>query len=246
MCAPEDEVWPQAGRNRLIVPAAVGTIGRGDDFDELGLLKKLDSDNVMMMGDNPALPRLPENPTLLDFFRHRFGFITFRHLLASAKRAMDDGQNEKIILACLLHDISNGCLIRTDHGYWGAQMIAPYVDEEVAFAVQYHQPLRYFADPEVGYEYPESYARFFGEDYVPPDYIQRDAAFAKNHRWYMSARQVTLNDIYFFDESNGDVEPEIFTDIIGRNFRQPAEGLGFDNSPTAHMWRTMIWPNNFL
>jgi hypothetical protein len=42
------------------------------------------------------------------------------------------------------------------------------------------------------------------------------------------------------------VDPEIFTDIIGRHFRQPAEGLGFDNSPTAHMWRTMIWPNNFL
>jgi hypothetical protein len=198
------------------------------------------------MGDNPALPRMPKKPTLIDFFHHRLGHITFRHLLASAKRALDDGQEEKIILACLLHDISNGCLIRTDHGYWGAQMIAPYVDEEVAFAVQYHQPLRYFADESVGYEYPESYARFFGEDYVPPDYIQRDAAFAKTHRWYMSARLVTLNDIYFFDESNGDVEPEIFTDIIGRNFKQPEEGLGFDSSPTAHMWRTMIWPNNFL
>ena len=36
------------------------------------------------------------------------------------------------------------------------------------------------------------------------------------------------------------------TDIIGRNFRQPEEGLGFDNSPSAHMWRSMIWPNNFL
>jgi hypothetical protein len=246
MCAPEDEVWPQEGRNRLIVPAPVGTIGRGDDFDELGLLGKLDADNVMMMGDNPALPRMPEKPNLLDFFHHRLGFIAFRHLLASAKRAMDDGQNEQIILACLLHDISNGCLIRTDHGYWGAQMIAPYVDEEVAFAVQYHQPLRYFADESVGYEYPESYARFFGADYVPPAYIQRDAEFARNHRWYMAARQVTLNDIYFFDESNGDVEPEIFTDIIGRNFKQPSEGLGFDSSPTAHMWRTMIWPNNFL
>ena len=37
-----------------------------------------------------------------------------------------------------------------------------------------------------------------------------------------------------------------FTDIIGRNFKQPKEGLGFDGSPTAHMWRSMIWPNNFL
>ena len=30
----------------------------------------------------------------------------------------------------------------------------------------------------------------------------------------------------------------------GRNFRQPWEGLGFDGSPVAHMWRTVIWPNN--
>jgi len=39
---------------------------------------------------------------------------------------------------------------------------------------------------------------------------------------------------------------EEFEDIAGRNFRQPREGLGFDGSPVAHMWRTMIWPNNFL
>jgi hypothetical protein len=38
----------------------------------------------------------------------------------------------------------------------------------------------------------------------------------------------------------------MFTDIIGRHFKQPKEGLGFDGSSTAHMWRTMIWPNNFL
>ena len=37
-----------------------------------------------------------------------------------------------------------------------------------------------------------------------------------------------------------------FADIIGRHFKQPAEGLGFDNTPVAHMWRSMIWPNNFL
>ena len=41
-------------------------------------------------------------------------------------------------------------------------------------------------------------------------------------------------------------DSEVFEDVVGRNFRQPAEGLGFDCSPVAHMWRTMIWPNNFL
>ena len=61
----------------------------------------------------------------------------------------------------------------------------------------------------------------------------------------MSSRLITLFDIYFFEKSDP-IDPEMFTDIIGRNFREPAEGLGFDGSAVAHMWRTMIWPNNSL
>jgi hypothetical protein len=237
--------FPQAGRRRMILPSPVGRIGTDMPDPEPALLAALSPAAVMMMGDNPALQRMPVKPTLLDFFRHRFGDITFRHLTTSAKHALDAGQEEKVVMACLLHDISNGCLIRADHGYWGAQMIAPYVSEEVAWAVQRHQALRYFADESVGYAYPESYHRFFGPDYVPPEYIRRDAEQARAHRWYMTSRLVTLYDIYFFDKSPP-IDPEIFTDIIGRHFRQPEEGLGFDGSPTAHMWRTMIWPNNFL
>jgi hypothetical protein len=244
MCMP-DEDWPQAGRERLIIPAPVGRMGTPDEVDEGALIASLNETTVFMMGDNPALPRMPEKPTLLDFFKHRITGITQRHLLTSAKRALDGGHPEKIVIACLLHDIANACLIRSDHGYWGAQLITPYVDEEVAWAVQYHQALRYFADESVGYAYPESYVRFFGADYVPPDYIQRDAEFARRHRWYMSARLVTINDIYFFEDADAP-DPEIFADIIARNFRQPEEGLGFDGSPVAHMWRTMIWPNNLL
>jgi hypothetical protein len=61
----------------------------------------------------------------------------------------------------------------------------------------------------------------------------------------MTSRLVTLFDIYSFDDEVR-IDPDEFTDIIGRNFREPEEGLGFDGSPVAHMWRTMIWPNNFL
>jgi hypothetical protein len=43
--------------------------------------------------------------------------------------------------------------------------VAPYVDEEVAWAIRYHQPLRYFADESVGYQYPEAYKKYFGADY---------------------------------------------------------------------------------
>ncbi len=242
MCEPE---WPQPGRERMIVPAPVGWYGTGMADPEPALFGKLDAGHVMMMGDNPALPRMPAAPKLLDFFRLRFSDLTGRHLLTSAARALAAGQHEKVVMACLLHDISNGCLVRTDHGYWGAQMIAPYVSEEIAWAVRYHQPLRYFADEAVGYAYPESYLRFFGADYVPPDYIRQDADMAKAHPWYMTSRLVTIYDTYFFDEMEAP-DPEMFTDIIGRHFKEPEQGLGFDSSPSAHMWRSAIWPNNFL
>ena len=243
MCNPPES--NQHGHERLIVPASVGYVGTGKSTGEGEALAALKPGTVMMMGDNPALSKMPAAPTLIDFFTHRIDGITGRHLISSAMRALNDNQSENVIMACLLHDISNACLIRADHGYWGAQMIAPYVDEEIAWAVEKHQALRYFADESVGYKYPESYDRFFGADYVPPAYIRREAEAAMAHRWYMSSRLVTLYDIYFFeDETTPDITPLI--DIIGRNFRQPVDGLGFDGSPTAHMWRTMIWPNNFL
>ena len=50
----------------------------------------------------------------------------------------------------------------------------------------------------------------------------------------------------FAFEPGPEPDLDVFEDIIGRNFRQPEEGLGFDGSPVAHMWRSMIWPNNFL
>jgi hypothetical protein len=236
---------PQAGCRRLILTPPVGWRGTGAPDTEGEMLRQLAPGTVLMMGDNPALPRMPARPRLLDFFKYRITDITCRHLVTSGKRALDSGQDEKVVLACLLHDIANGMLLRTDHGYWGAQMIAPYVDEEVAWAVENHQALRYYADESVGYQYPDSYLRILGPDYTPPEYIRAAAEAARKHRWYMTSRLVTLYDIYFFEKSEP-IDPEIFTDLIGRHFREPKEGLGFDGSRVAHMWRTAIWPNNAL
>ena len=193
--------------------------------------------------NDPRLPVMPKAPTLIDFYKLRFA--PANHVLQSARLAKINGFDEKIIMACLLHDICVGNLIRTDHGYWCAQMVKPYVDEEVSWAIEKHQALRFFPDLSVGYEYPEAYIRFFGADYKPEPYIVQAHEEAKNHRWYMTSRLVTLNDLYSFEEGVV-VDIDDFTDIIGRNFKQPKEGLGFDNSPVAHMWRSMIWPNNFL
>jgi hypothetical protein len=198
-----------------------------------------------MMGDNPALPTMPDRPTLADFFRFRLQDKSVQHMLQSARIALANGMGEKVVMAALVHDIAVGGLIRADHGYWGAQLVRPYVDEEVAWAIEKHEALRYFPDESVGYAYPEAYVRIFGADYQVPDYLVREHEQARKHRWYMTSRLLTVNDIYSFDP-NVHVEFEQFEDIVGRNFKQPKEGLGFDGSPVAHMWRTMIWPNNFL
>jgi hypothetical protein len=198
---------------------------------------------LVLMGDDPRLPKMPDKPRLVDYFNLRFA--PGRHLLQSARHAMKQGHNEKIILACLLHDVGVLGFIRSDHGYWGAQLIEPYVDEEVSWAIRMHQALRFFSDESVGYEYPQMYVELFGSDYRPDAYIERDYQCARAHKWYMTARLITVSDIYAFDPGL-DVSIEEFTDIIGRNFRQPDEGLGFDSSPAAHMWRTLNRPTRYL
>jgi hypothetical protein len=225
----------------IVVKSVIYTSGERDP--RLPLPPHTGHGKLHVMGHDPRLPRMPERPTLFDFFKYRFG--PSAHLLQSARLAQKNGAGEKIVLACLLHDIANTGFIRADHGYWSAQLVEPYVDEEVSWAIRYHQALRFFPDESVGYTYPESYIRLFGADYRPDPYIERDYRYARNHKWYISARLITVNDLYAFDP-NARVELEEFTDIVGRHFRQPEEGLGFDSSPSAHMWRTINWPTKYL
>lgn len=196
---------------------------------------------LFMPGDGQFEP-MPDKPTLHDFFRLRFA--PANHVLQSATHALETDQPEETILACLLHDLVLN-LIKVDHGWWGAQLMEPYVSEEISWSIRYHAALRFYPDDSVGYEYPEMYNRMFGEDYVPPDYIRQAYEYARKHRWYMGARLITLNDTYAFEEGKK-VSIEPFTDIIGRHFKQPKEGLGFDNSASAHMWRTIANPDRPL
>jgi hypothetical protein len=203
-----------------------------------------DGKHKVLMGEDPRLPKMPDKPTILDFFKYRFA-PTSNHLLQSAALARKSGCDEKLVLACLLHDIAVVGYIRSDHGYWGAQLIEPYVDEEVSWAIRHHQALRFYPDESVGYAYPDTYVKLFGEDYEPDQYIKDAYAYARNHKWYMTARLICVNDLYSFDP-NAVVTLEEFEDVVGRHFKQPKEGLGYDNSPVAHMWRTWIRPANAL
>jgi hypothetical protein len=115
-------------------------------------------------------------------------------------------------------------LLSANHGYWGAQLVAPYVEEEIAWAIEKHEALRYFPDESVGYRYPEAYIGYFGADYNPPDYIHREHEAARRHRWYMTSRLITINDIYSFDPDVV-VDFDEFEDVLGRperSGRRPA------------------------
>jgi len=224
-----------------VVRSTLFTLGAVDRTQALG--PKRDPNQRMLMGPDPRLPEMPTKPKLIDFFKLRFG--PSAHLLQSAKLALKAGHPEKIVIACLLHDIGVVGFIRSDHGYWGAQLVEPYVDEEVSWGIRYHQALRFFPDKDFGYEYPEMYVRLFGKDFDPEPYIKRDYEYARKHKWYGTARQICVNDLYAFEPG---VNPQLeeFEDIIGRNFKQPEEGLGWDNTSASHMWRTIMMPTRAL
>jgi HD domain len=227
--------------DRIVVKSVLYTSGERDP--RVPVSRPPDQGKLYLMGHDPRLPKMPDKPTLFDFFRYRFG--PSAHMLQSARLAQKNGVSEKVVLACLLHDIAIAGFIRCDHGYWSAQLLEPYVDEEVSWAIRYHQTLRFFADESVGYKYPETYVKLFGADYQPEPHIQAAYRYAHDHKWYMTSRLITVNDLYSFDP-NVKVELEEFTDVVGRNFKQPKEGLGFDASPSSHMWRTINWPTRYL
>ncbi len=243
MLSPEDkaealEHYMMEQLDAAVSPAAPVLAGDGDQD---GPQAPRGVGNLFRPGDRIFEP-MPAKPTLEDFFRLRFA--PANHVLQSAAHALKTDQPEQTVLACLLHDVVLN-LIKVDHGWWGAQLMEPYVPERVSWGIRYHAPLRFYPDDSVGYEYPEMYNRMFGEDYEPEPYIREAYEFARNHPWYMDARLITMNDTYAFEEGV-EVSIEPFIDIIGRHFKQPVEGLGFDNSPSAHMWRTIANPNRPL
>ncbi|HWK53431.1 MAG TPA: hypothetical protein VNR18_03605 [Hyphomicrobiales bacterium] len=186
------------------------------------------------------LPAMSSAPTLLEFFEKRFT-RTGNHCLQSANKALERGAEEEVVLACLLHDTVQE-LIKVDHGWWGAQLYEPYVPEVTSWAIRYHQALRFYPDEEAGYFYPDLYHRMFGVDYVPPPHIVAAKDEALAHKWYYAAREVTVSDLYAFDP-NAVVSLDKFHDLLGRHFKQPKAGLGNDNSPVAHMWRSLANPD---
>src|SRR5215475_3260324 len=75
-------------RRRIIFPPAAAVMGTPAGAYQGALLAEArHPDTVLMMGDNPALPTMPERPVLRDFFQSRLSKIGASHLLQSAKVA---------------------------------------------------------------------------------------------------------------------------------------------------------------
>ena len=127
---------------------------------------------TLLMSDDPRLPKMPKSRRCST--SSVFALPPGRYSAPAAERqsSQETASPEKIITACLLHDIGVVGFIRADHGYWGAQLIEPYVDEEVSWAIRVHQALRFYPDESVGYTYPEQYVRNFGADFKPEPYIE--------------------------------------------------------------------------
>jgi len=124
----------------------------------------------------------------------------------------------------------------------GGNHAAIYVERQV---IAWFRDLLGFPDESMGYKYPDMYMKYFGPDYQPEPYIVEEYKRARDSKYYETSRLICVNDVYAFDP-NAKVNLDQFEDIIGRNFRQPKEGLGWDNSPSAHMWRTISMPDNPL
>ena len=189
-----------------------------------------------LMGADPRLPKMPEKPTLIDFFKHRFA--STNHLLQSATHALKAGHDEKVVLACLLHDIGVVSFIRCDHGYWGAQLIEPYVDEEVSWAVRVHQALRFFPDESVGYKYPDMYVKFFGADYKPEPYIV-DGVQARPQPQVLHDRAPDLRERHLFVRSRTPRSTSTISSTSSAAISSSRRrGSASTTRPSSHMWRT--------
>src|SRR2546422_652074 len=84
--------------DRIIVKSVIYTSGERDL--RAPVQRPPDQGKRYMMGDDPRLPRMPDKPTLFDFFKYRFG--PANHLLQSARLAQKNGASEKVVLACLI------------------------------------------------------------------------------------------------------------------------------------------------
>ena len=81
---PDNDSNPQPGYRRLILAPPVGWRGSGAPDTEAEILRQLAPGTVLMMGDNPELPRMPAHRAIEVGFQWFFIMLPFAILLAPA------------------------------------------------------------------------------------------------------------------------------------------------------------------
>ena len=190
------EAYPQAGRTRMVMPHPIASSARRPN-PENALLGRCRRGRLHDGRQSRLAPHAGKAPTLLDFFHLRFS----RHHVSSPAperenrarcRARREGRGGVPAARHLERRTAA-------HGSWllGRPIVAPYVSARRSPGpCKHHQALRYFADEAAGFNYPDAYNSFFGPDYEPPEYIRQAHEDARNHRWYMTSRLITIYDIY--------------------------------------------------
>ncbi len=153
------------------------------------------ADYVLLAADEAAeIARFPDR--VLEWLRAMdeqspYRVTRLEHSLQAATRAFRAGEDEEMVVACLLHDIGD-VLSPANHSEVAAAMLRPYVSDRVYWIVKHHgvfQGLYYnhhFGDdPEArqryaGHEWFEDTARFCADyDQVSfdPDYDSEPLSF---------------------------------------------------------------------
>ena len=84
---------PEPALQKIVVKSALATMGTPEyhtRFDALAPDKR--GPRTVMMGDDPALAKMPASPTLFDFFKFRFDPAAASHLLAKRQSRIEGGR----------------------------------------------------------------------------------------------------------------------------------------------------------
>ena len=67
--------------DRVMLTPPICTMGEDAHLTQYDVFATLGNGRHLMMGDDPRLPKMPAQPKLADFFRHRFVPMVSNHLL---------------------------------------------------------------------------------------------------------------------------------------------------------------------
>lgn len=136
------------------------------------------------------------------------------HVLQTATRAEDDGADEEMIVAALIHDLGDE-LAPYNHSQYAAAIIRPYVRPEVTWVINYHGVFQNYY-----------YVHFFGGD-------RNERDIYKGHPYYESCVKFCERwDQSSFDPDYPTRSLEHFEPLVRKIFTRPAFDPAFVGNQT--------------